>query len=158
VIFCVAPSVGDHVRLRETHPRLFAGDVRAGTWGIVRDTHYGLLTSDVVIELADGAGRVTLPARKVRRTGGSGERGLELRRDWRRAKLFAGVLLALPALLALARFLLAGGHLSELVLPMMEEAAVTAVALVTGPYGSLIIIAFALVALRRKLGSASRPR
>lgn len=123
---------GDHVRLRRPQRRWMSGDVKAGAFGIVRDTHYGFFSSDVTIELADGTGEIRVPARDVRLTGGHGERGFSLARDWHRAKLFAGFLLAIPALIALARYFLVGGEPSGLVLPLLGGVADTFLALLAG--------------------------
>lgn len=147
-------SAGDHVRLKRSHGRWMGSDVRRNAFGIVRETHYGLFSSDVTIELANGSGRIRVPVRDVRRTGGRGDGGaFKLARDWHRAKLFAGFLLAVPVALALARFLLAGGHPSELVIPVFTGAIDTFFALIFGPLGWLVVLALVVFFLRQRIGS-----
>jgi hypothetical protein len=127
-------------------------DVKRNAFGIVREAHYGLFSSDVTVELADGTGRVRLPARDVRRTGGSGDGGAyALARDWHKAKRFASFVLAIPVLLAIARFVIAGGQPSDLALPVLEESIRTFFALLAGPVGGIVILALVAVFIRRKL-------
>jgi hypothetical protein len=145
------PSVGDHVRLTRTHSRLWGGDIRKGAFGIVRDTSYGLFASDVLVEMADGSGTIRVPTRHVRRTGGHGEDGFQRRRDWHRAKLFAGCIGATIVAFELLRYKLAGGQWGDLILPMLTELFAVAVALVTGPFGLLVIVAVVIAATARRL-------
>jgi hypothetical protein len=146
-----APTVGDHVRLTRTQTRLWGGDIREGAFGIVRETSYGLLSSYVVVELADGSGTVQVPTRHVRRTGGHGEAGFQRRRDYHRAKLFAGCIVAALVAFQLIRFKLAGGQLGDLPVAFVEELVAIAIALVTGPFGLLVVLAGAVLAVRARL-------
>lgn len=137
---------GDHVRLTRDQPRLLGGGYRKGTIGIVR-SEAGLLYPIVTVELLSGA-TISVPARDLRRTGGRGDEAFRRRREWAKAKAFAGLLLALPLLWSVAKYLISGGNLYALV-PMVAEGTATSVlGMVLGLPLALVAIASVVIWLR----------
>jgi hypothetical protein len=140
---------GDHVRLTRDQQALFGG-YRKGTVGMVRSTS-GLLTPRVTIELTSGV-RITVDRRDLRRVAGFGDADFERRREWQKAKTFAGALVLAPALVGALLYLARGGSLGLLGVPVIEAVAGTLLAWMLGPYGLLVLAVLVVLILRRRGG------
>lgn len=156
MFFSSTPAVGDHVRLTKTRTRLWGGDIKKGSLGIVRETHFGFFRSDLEIELADGTGRLRVASSDVRLTGGHGERGFELARDYHRAKLFAGLVTVVIVAIPLLRYRLSGGQWGDLVIPTVNAFIETIIGLVTGPFAIPVILFALFVYLRARARQRTR--
>lgn len=150
-------DIGDHVRTaRETPGGFLAPPIPRGRVGIVREVS-GLLTRVATVEFLHG-GDARVPIHHLKRTHLQGaEEGWVKRKQRRRGYQLGMLVLNLPLLVALARYLLDGGTLAGLT-PAIAGALAGIALTVLGHPRLLALALIVLLVLRVRRRTDSRAR